>query len=251
MSHSQTATVQGLDFETGAATHVGLARTENEDSFLAAPAQALWAVADGMGGLDDGKLASQTLVETLDTLVPTRDSAAAHHALQTLVARANERIREIAAERGNRMMGTTLVAVLAAGGEYVCAWAGDSRVYRLRDGTLAQITRDHSEVQELLDQGVITAEQASKWPRRNAITRAVGVTEDVRLETRSEALHPGDTFLLCSDGLTRHVADQEIAEALATRDPQAACDALIATTLERGAGDNVTIVIARAKLAGG
>lgn len=199
-----------------------------------------------MGGLDDGKLASQTLVDILGDLTAGQDITAAHRQLDALVARANQRIRDIAAERGNRMMGTTLVAVLAVGDTHVCAWAGDSRVYLLRDGTLTQITRDHSEVQELLDQGVITAEQASNWPRRNAITRAVGVMDNVRLESRADTMRPGDTFLLCSDGLTRHVADQEIGQALATLDPQAACDALLATTLERGAGDNVTIVIARA-----
>ena len=146
---------------------------------------------------------------------------------------------------GGAVIGTTVAAVLAYGHNYTCVWAGDSRVYRIRDNKIAQITRDHTEAQELVDNGTLTPEQAKTWPRRNVITRAIGIFDDPDLEDKSGAIKPGDTFLICSDGLTGHLSDMEICEQIVAMRPQDACDSLIAATLERGASDNVTIVIVR------
>ena len=125
---------------------------------------------------------------------------------------------------------------------FACVWCGDSRVYRLRDGVLAQVSRDHSEVQDLVDRGVIEPDEAKTWPRRNVVTRALGVADVAELEIVDGPAQPDDRFLLCSDGLTAHVADEEIAAALAADEPSKACDDLIALTLERGATDNVSVI---------
>jgi protein phosphatase len=127
-------------------------------------------------------------------------------------------------------------------GRFACLWSGDSRVYLVRDGVLTQISRDHTEVQELLDQGMITPAEAINWPRRNVITRAVGVNEDLVIDYRQGEMLPGDVFILNTDGLTAHVTDQEIGAAAAAADPRAACEALLASVLARGGTDNVTIV---------
>jgi len=159
--------------------------------------------------------------------------------------RANDTIKQAAADRGGAVIGTTVAAVLAYGHHYSCVWAGDSRVYRVRDNTIEQLSRDHTEAQELVDNGTLTQEQARTWPRRNVITRAIGIFDDPELEDKHGPIEPGDTFLVCSDGLTGHLSDPEIRDAVVAMRPQEACDSLIATTLERGASDNVTIVVVR------
>ena len=234
-----------MKFETGAATHVGRVRKANEDSFIAKPEVGLWAVADGVGGHEAGQLASQTVTNVLATIGPavSIDDQAAR--FQERVFRANDRILEISTERGGAVMGTTIAAILIFDRKFTCAWAGDSRVYRIRDGKMEQISRDHSEVQELLDQGLIGPEEAKTWPRRNVITRAVGIFEDPGLETLQGDIEVEDTFVICSDGLTGHLSDDDICMAVVTRRAQMACDALIETTLERGATDNVSIIVIR------
>ena len=131
------------------------------------------------------------------------------------------------------------------GEHFACLWCGDSRAYLLRDGALRQLTRDHSETQDLVDRGVLDPEEAKLWPRRNVLTRALGASDAAELDIVSDRLAAGDALLLCSDGLTGHLDDAEIAAALAEDDPQAVCDRLIALTLQRGARDNVTVVVLR------
>jgi protein phosphatase len=143
----------------------------------------------------------------------------------------------------SRVVGATLAAVLIHGGHFACVWCGDSRVYLLRQGKLSQVSRDHSEVQELIDRGVIDAREARAWPRRHVVTRAIGVRDQPELEIVDGVAAAGDRFLICSDGLTRHVTDPEIGALLGEPDPQKSCDALIALTLQRGASDNVSVVI--------
>jgi protein phosphatase/serine/threonine-protein phosphatase Stp1 len=134
-------------------------------------------------------------------------------------------------------MATTLVALLARGGHYACLWAGDSRAYLLRDGKLMRLTRDHSLVQELVDQGLLAADQAESHPQANIITRAVGAQGELELDKISARIAPGDLFLLCSDGLFKALEEAEIASLLASgKGPEA----LLAAALARGARDNVT-----------
>lgn len=234
-----------MKFETGAATHVGKVRRANEDSYIVLPELGVWAVADGVGGHEGGQFASQTVagdIASIGVSVSLGDQLAR---FKDRILRANDTIKQAAADRGGAVIGTTVAAVLAYGHNYSCVWAGDSRVYRIRDDTISQITRDHTEAQELVDNGTLTQEQARTWPRRNVITRAIGIFDDPDLEDKSGSIEPGDTFLICSDGLTGHLLDAEIREKISSMRPQEACDSLIAATLERGASDNVTIVVVR------
>jgi serine/threonine protein phosphatase PrpC len=230
-------------FRTASTTHVGRVREVNEDSFLARPEIGLWAVADGMGGHGGGDLASGAVVTALGTIDEPESAAQFLAQFEDRIIRVNADLRALAKARATQVVGTTVVAILIHGAHYACVWCGDSRAYRLRAGSLTQISRDHSEVQDLIDRGVLEPHEARNWPRRNVITRALGVANQAALEIGDGPVMAGDRFLLCSDGLTNHVADSEIAALLEADDPQKACARLITLTLQRGASDNVSIVI--------
>ena len=155
----------------------------------------------------------------------------------------NADLRALAKARATQVIGTTIAAMLIHGVHYACVWCGDSRAYLLREGALTQISRDHSEVQDLVDRGILEPGEAKRWPRRNVITRALGVADQAALEIGDGPIMAGDRFLLCSDGLTAHVDDSEIAALLGAGDPQKACARLISLTLQRGASDNVSVIV--------
>lgn len=232
-------------FESAAASDVGKVRLENEDAFLMMPERGVFAVADGMGGHEAGRLASSIVVEQLGKVAEPASVADLVTRCRDRLRTANDRLLEIADERGGIVIGATVVALLAWEGYYACLWSGDSRIYLVRKGGIAQLSRDHTEVAELIAEGVLTAEEALSWPRRNVITRAIGVYHELEVEVAQGVLEKGDIFILCSDGLTTHVSDAEILEAARLSQPQGACDRLIALTLERGASDNVTVVVVR------
>jgi serine/threonine protein phosphatase PrpC len=232
-------------FETGAATDAGKVRQQNEDSHIVLPESGLFAVSDGMGGHESGALASGLVTAALQSIGSPVSAADLLARLEDRVLRANTRVQEVARERGGVVMGATLAVLLIYDTHYACVWSGDSRVYLVRGGTIAQLSRDHTEVQELVDRGVLTKEEARTWPRRNVITRAIGVHEEPELELEHGTLEPDDLFILCSDGLTSHVDDKEIQGCVAGRSCQEACDCLVGLTLERGASDNVTVVAVR------
>jgi protein phosphatase len=231
-------------FETGSATHVGRVRERNEDCYLARPETGIWAVADGMGGHADGDVASRTLIRALAAIERPASAAALLDLVEDCVTQANARLRELGQERGE-VVGTTLAVLLAFEDYYACVWSGDSRIYVVREGEIVQLSRDHTEVEELLAEGSITAEEAKTWAGRNGVTRAIGVFDSPELEMTSGPLRPGDSFVICSDGLTKHVQEDEILRCVTANLSQQACDEVIALTLERGAFDNVTVVIAR------
>ncbi len=232
-------------FDSGATTDVGKVRDENEDSFLVLPESGVWAVADGMGGHEAGALASATVVNALQKIeVPTSVNDLVTLCQQQLID-ANQRLLRISEERGGIVIGATVAAFLAHNGYYACVWSGDSRIYLLRGDQISQISRDHTEVAELVAEGVLTPEEAQNWPRRNVITRAIGVHDEIDLEMTQGMLQKGDIFVICSDGLTAHVSDEEIFELARLNAPQSATDALVALTMERGAHDNVTVVVIR------
>lgn len=235
-------------FVTGAITHEGRVRDHNEDRFLADDRAGLWVVADGMGGHQGGEVASGKIVEALSSVGVAASAPDFQARFLDRLERANAEIQEYSRQRGGAIIGSTVVAILAHDREFACIWSGDSRAYRLREGELRQVSRDHTEAQELLDRGVITPEEAENWPRKNVITRAVGVAPQISYDVVSGRIKDGDHFLLCSDGLTGHVEDSEIREALMRNPPQAACQKLLDLTLERGATDNVTIVTVRASV---
>lgn len=235
-----------MRFECVSRTHVGLKRKINEDSILVETARGLWAVADGMGGHEAGEVASAAAVESLRGLPAKED-------LDELVANATEALRRangqlIALAQSNqseRTIGTTVVGIAIADGQFRCFWAGDSRAYRLRDGAIVRLSRDHSLVQELVDAGMIQPEEAERHENSNVITRAVGVREVLEVDRVGGDAAPGDIFLLASDGLTRVVDDRELAAELGNGSLDEVADSLLETVLARGAPDNVSLIIIR------
>ncbi|MFP4150215.1 MAG: Stp1/IreP family PP2C-type Ser/Thr phosphatase [Nitriliruptoraceae bacterium] len=226
---------------------VGRVRQGNEDALLIR--DSVYAVADGMGGHLAGEVASATALEPLEQLDGRifPDHAAAVTALKEAVVAANERVSELAtANPDYRGMGTTLTAALVEGRRLHVAHVGDSRAYLLRDGQFSQLTDDHTLVQHLVDEGQITREEAQHHPQRSVITRAIGVSWDVDVDSMTLELQAGDQLLLCSDGLTGVVEDEVIARTLQeTEDPDAAVTALIDHANEAGGPDNITVLLLR------
>jgi serine/threonine protein phosphatase PrpC len=204
----------------------------------------LWVVADGMGGHEKGDVASAKVTDALLNLPIL-------YGLDNMVQGAIAALKSVNAELitlagsngASHTIGSTVVGLAIADGQYRCFWAGDSRAYRLRDRELIQLTRDHSLVQSLVDAGMLSPEEAESHPNANIITRAVGVAEDLQVDCVTGDARPGDQFLLASDGLTRLVGDAELAAELASNPPEAAADKLIEIVLSRGAPDNVSIIL--------
>ena len=235
-----------LMFESAARTHVGKVRKLNEDNFCDRLDVGLWCVADGMGGHQAGEVESGLIVEALGEVDDFSSGYAFLDDVRDSIQRVNRTlIARAAVMAPGSVIGSTVVVLLAFEGHYACLWAGDSRIYLHRAGRLEQITRDHSRLQELIDSGSLSRAEAKSYARSNIITRAVGVTDRLALDMQQGPLEPGDVFLLCSDGLTGALDDREIAEVLADPSLDAAADALIARTLDQGARDNVTVVLAR------
>jgi serine/threonine protein phosphatase PrpC len=237
-----------MQFESVARTHVGCRRKVNEDAFLSRPDIGLWAVADGMGGHHAGEVASALIVELLATCPPGLGLPACTVKARAALADANAQLIAMASrDARQRPIGSTVVALGADAASFDCLWVGDSRAYRARKGVLAQLTHDHSLVQELVDAGHLDPVEALTHPNANVITRAIGSDPDVHIDAVSGDLVAGDVFLLASDGLTRLIAEDELLAALTANDLERAADGLIETCLERGAPDNVTFVILRAR----
>lgn len=205
----------------------------------------LWAVADGMGGHEAGDVASGKIRDALLRLPETEPDRLVENAIAALGGVNRELLALAGSNDSERTIGSTVVGLVIAGGQYRCFWAGDSRAYRVRGGEIAQLSRDHSLVQSLVDAGMLEPAQAVDHPNASVITRAVGVAEELKIELASGDAQPGDRFLLASDGLTRVVDDQELAAVLASSGPEEAADQLVETVLARGAPDNVTLIIVK------
>ena len=230
--------------EFGHLTHPGLRRDLNEDTYYGDGELALWLVADGMGGHACGEVASALARETIVREI--RQGATLAHAVRV----ADEEIIRTSRRRNDSLpMGTTVVAARVQGNRYEVAWVGDSRAYLWRDGKLAQLSQDHSVVQEMVAQGNLTAEEARAHPHRNVVTQALGVTDPAHLNVATTAgeLRPGMQLLLCSDGLTEEVEDTGIARTLAYDDASAqeCVDTLVAAALDGGGSDNITVILVR------
>ena len=230
--------------EFGHLTHVGLRRELNEDTYYGDSELGLWLVADGMGGHEYGEVASALAREAV--VRETRQGTPLSQAIRI----ADEEIITASRRRQDALpMGTTVVAARVNGSRFEVAWVGDSRVYLWRDGKLAQLSQDHSYVQELITQGVISIDQARSHPQRNVVTQALGVTDPnhLNVETMTGELRPGMQLLLCSDGLTEEVDDKGIASTLRHDDcsAQECVDTLIAAALDGGGSDNVTAILVR------
>ena len=243
---SDTTIRRPLQWSTSADTNVGMVRDINEDSIIADPDSGIWAVADGMGGYEAGEIASNMLVSSLNEVQEHKHLHSLVDEVEDRIIDANNRILEYADIMHNgRIIGSTLVSLVIKGQAGVCLWAGDSRLYRLRNGKLEQVSRDHSHVQELIDQGVISKEEAEKHPDSNVITRAVGTSRDIYIDMIAFDIQKGDTYLLCSDGLYNTVPDQLIGHYMNEPDTDDAVKQLIVHSLENGAPDNVSVIIVK------
>ena len=229
---------------TGHASDVGRVRDHNEDALLVT--DRVWAVADGLGGHAAGEVASRLAVDVLGRLAERE--VAGPDDVAAAVAEANDRI--LAAQEDHpeqRGMGTTVTGLALAGGgdpRWVVFNVGDSRVYRVAGGAAEQLTRDHSEVAELVEAGLLDPEDAATHPMRHVITRSLGISREVVTDTWVRPVEPGEWFVVCSDGLTNEVDEDLLARIVQdAAEPQAAADALVAAALEAGGRDNVTVVV--------
>jgi protein phosphatase len=229
--------------EEAGRTDVGRQRTANEDSLVMSPP--LFAVADGMGGAKAGEVASAVAVEAVEQARESSEPIEAQ--LAGIVRDANRRIYELAvADESRRGMGTTLTLAKVHDEEVSLAHVGDSRAYRMRGGELSQLTRDHSLVAELERSGQITAEAAEHHPQRSIITRALGPEPDVEVDTYTLAGRDGDVFLICSDGLTSMISDDEVASIVrSARSLDEAAGALVLAANQSGGKDNITVILFR------
>ena len=220
----------------GARSEVGLVRKRNEDSFLAS--DALFAVADGMGGHRGGDVASSLALEVIERAGPTESN------LRDAVLEANREVfRRGESDSALQGMGTTVTIVVAGGHAMRLAHVGDSRAYLFRDGELRRLTEDHTLVQRWVNEGRLTAEDAERHPQRSIVTRSLGVDSEISIDEMSVDVRPGDRLLLCTDGLTGRVDEGRIRDVLEQeRDTQGACDQLVEMAIESGGDDNVTVI---------
>ncbi|ALI01298.1 MULTISPECIES: PP2C family serine/threonine-protein phosphatase [Pseudomonas] len=235
----------GKTFKSASKSHVGMVRQVNEDACLDLPENGLWVVADGMGGHAAGDYVSSLIVDSVRSIAVGRSLDEYSAALKNDLLRVNAAVREETANRGVTMMGSTVVLLATRDLRGVCLWAGDSRLYRLRDGLLEGISRDHSYVQDLQDSGLLSEAEARVHPRANIVTRAIGVDAQLDLAMVELLLMPGDSYLLCSDGLNKTVEDHEIAEVLNHDEPGEIASSLVSLGLMRGAPDNITVIVVK------
>ena len=253
-----------IEIQAGACTDTGRIRKNNEDSYRLAPELGLFVLSDGMGGLAAGELASRLTVDTIVehcreaegdpsltfTGNPMPDVMEVSNRLADAIHLANRAVREAGKKRAQdsnpAAMGATVVAARISEGRVSLAHVGDSRAYRLRRGTLEQLTQDHSFVAEQVRSGVITEQEAKRSNLQNVLTRALGVESRVEVDILEELVLEGDTLLLCSDGLTRELSDSQIAAVLNDGgDAQEAAGRLVDFANQAGGGDNITAVVLR------
>ncbi|MBV0890904.1 protein phosphatase 2C domain-containing protein [Paracoccus sp. Z118] len=227
-------------------THRGRVRTRNEDAILTDPGGTLWAVSDGMGGHGHGDIASDIVIDCLAGISDEDAGADPEGILVARIEHANAMVRQRAARMGGSTMGATVVALIMSRGMAHLAWVGDSRAYLHRHGTLRLLTRDHTLVQDLVERGEISPAEAAIHPQSHVVTRAVGGTPLVDVDSLHVPLAAGDWLLLCSDGLTACLDDPQIARMLqGADDPRDACRRLLTATLAAGAPDNVSVIAVR------
>lgn len=236
-------TVVAPQVRFNARSHVGLKRKVNEDSVLALPEQNIWVVSDGMGGHEAGDYASRLITDMIATIEPGLSATERMHALRHAIHRAHDLIRAEAASRGVATIGATVASLMLANAHFVGIWAGDSRIYRLRNHEIQMLTADHSLVATLVESGQMTWDEAEHHPQSNAITRAVGVGDDLELDKVRGAVEPGDRFLLCSDGLTKYATFRMIEDVMNREPLETVVDSLIQIALNGGGADNITVIV--------
>jgi len=230
-------------YRYSARTHVGHKRKVNEDAILALPEQDIWVVSDGMGGHEAGDYASRLITDSIATIPLGLDPGERMHALREAVQAAHRMILQEAESRGRGVIGATIVALMLANRHFVAIWAGDSRIYRLRDGLIEMITSDHSAVAEYVLSGRMSWDEAEQHPQSNAITRAVGVGDVLELDKVRGEVISGDRFLVCSDGLTKYATFAILQETLTDYPIETVSDRLIQIALAGGGADNISVIV--------
>lgn len=225
-----------------AKTHVGLKRSVNEDAILVLPEESIWVVSDGMGGHEAGDMASSLVVDSIALLPPGLDAAAKMRALREALTGAHARI-VAEAEARDTTIGATVVLLVLSDGHWLALWAGDSRLYRLRNGKIEMLTSDHSVVAALVAQGQMNWDEAELHPISNQITRAVGVGDELELEKVHGEVRPGDRFLLCSDGLSKYATFAELERAMTGAPIETVSEKLIKMALDGGGADNISVIV--------
>lgn len=225
-------------------THTGNMREKNEDALLTLDGQKIWAVADGMGGHEAGDIASQCVVKQLMKYRATPLLGKNVRQIAQRLQSANNSLFEKASPEEDRFTGSTICVLLAHYRHCVFMWAGDSRIYRFRNGHLRQLTWDHSVAAELIEGGA-NKEEVDRLPNSGAITRAVGADAHLDLELRMHNFEHGDIYLLCSDGLYKELSDSEIADTIAACSPEECANTLLNTALRRQGRDNITILVVK------
>jgi protein phosphatase len=232
---------------SSARSDAGRVREINEDACLDQPGPGRWAVADGMGGHAVGDLASRLVIDSLSRLASPISLKALLADARTRLQAANRQLRDEAARRQVQRIGSTVVVLLACDRFCGYLWAGDSRIYLYRGGQLRQLTRDHSQVEQLKSLGVITDEEARHHPAQHMITRAVGATDVLDLDDDAIEVADGDIFLLCSDGLSNELSDDEMIAVLSSAERESVSEELVELALARGGRDNITAVVVQAE----
>ena len=226
-----------------ARSHVGLKRKVNEDAILALPEESLWLVADGMGGHEAGDYASRLVADMVASIPPGLPPADRLSAVRDAIGRAHNVIRQEAEARNAATIGTTVACLMLAKGHFVGLWAGDSRIYLLRDSKIQMLTTDHSFVAELVQAGQMNWDEAEQHPESNAITQAVGVGSEFELDKIRGEVQPGDRFLICSDGLSKYATFAMLQKALTEIPVETISDRLVQVALDGGGADNISVVV--------
>jgi serine/threonine-protein phosphatase Stp1 len=240
-----TATAQL--WRSAARTETGKVRRRNEDAVLALPESGLWAVADGMGGHQNGALASRLIIEQLaepfegDLVQRLAEVRKRLHGLNRLLRHE----LTVSADHPDPVIGSTVVALLIEANRAACIWAGDSRCYLWRGRRLYQLSRDHSLLQQLIEQDQLSPSEAARHPSAHALTQAIGASDQLKLEILELELLPGDAFLLCSDGLYQGLSADDLGAALHLPSPLLSLNRLIEQALAGPARDNLSAVVVR------
>lgn len=235
-----------LVWTSAQATDIGAKRKINEDAVLSRPDIGLWAVADGMGGHAAGDVASQAVIDALCQVTPDAALSDCVDAIEDKLLLVNQNLRRHGQEAlGGRTLGTTVVSLFVLDGMGACLWAGDSRLYQYRAGVLRRVSHDHSAVQEMIDSGMITADQAAHHPHRNVITRAVGGGDKLFPELRVFSVQPEDWYVLCSDGFYNEVSEEVMASLLVQDTLEKSVEVLMEKALAHGAADNVSLIVVK------
>ena len=234
-----------LIWRSACATDVGKVRRVNEDAYLDLHELGLWVVADGMGGHMAGDVASRMIVESCKQIDEPKDLNSFIADVEYRLIEVNRKLREMAEQQYNdSTIGSTVAALLAYDRQCACLWAGDSRIYRLRDNKLEQMTRDHSMVEEYLAEGFMSPEEVYNSGLANALTRAIGAQDELEVDVRIEDMQDGDSFLLCSDGLYREVTEDELTQLMSGGDDSTTItNNLLERALSREAKDNITVSV--------